>query len=50
MVFITDRPELLTPCMEALTSLLYPLQPIVVYITNLPEALSDLIQVSGRLC
>lgn len=43
-VFVTSQPELLTPCMEALVALMYPLQPIFVYITVLPPALLDLLQ------
>jgi len=43
-VFISNHPEQLTPCMEALVSLMFPLQPIFVYITVLPQSLLDLLQ------
>ena len=47
---VSSHWELLTPAMEALSSLIYPLQPIFVYITNLPGALTDFIQVRYRGC
>jgi hypothetical protein len=35
---------MLTPCLETLLTLIYPLRPIFVYITALPAALADLVQ------
>ena len=49
LLMVTSRWELLTPCMEALKALIYPLQPIFVYITSLPAALADLVQVCAVL-
>lgn len=46
-IFVTKRAELLTPCMECVVTLIYPLQPIFVYITVLPAQLGDLIHVRG---